>query len=52
MKKLIIDLEHHISGNYGIVMDKLFGYSDLHWKWYFRVVDKHLKKEMKDTNKG
>ena len=43
MKKLLIDLHHHISGNYGRWMDKFFGYDRKHWEWYYRVVDKYLK---------
>lgn len=42
MKKLLIDLKHQIAGNYGLIMDKIFGYSDSHWSWYYSVVKKYL----------
>lgn len=44
MKSKYITLLHHISGNYGVYMDKMFGYKDKHWVWYTNICIKHLKK--------
>lgn len=52
MKTIWIDLLHHASGNYGVIMDKFFGYKDSHWKWYNDTVVKYLDDPNAPHNKN